>query len=88
MSGDVANNCSKQVQAAGFAPLLVPARAAARIAGISPATWSRLRASDKVPAPVRLGGRVLWRVEELRAWIAAGCPDGQKWRALRDAARR
>jgi predicted DNA-binding transcriptional regulator AlpA len=69
-------------------PLLVAAKDACQLAGVSPATWWRLRAADKIPAPVRLGGRVLWRVEELKAWIAAGCPAGQTWRTLRETVRR
>jgi predicted DNA-binding transcriptional regulator AlpA len=66
-------------------PLLVAATDACQLAGVSKATWWRLRAADKIPAHVRLGGRVLWRVEELKAWIAAGCPDGQTWRSRRAA---
>jgi predicted DNA-binding transcriptional regulator AlpA len=65
--------------------LQVGAAGAARMAGVSKATWLRLRAADKTPSPVRLGGRVLWRVEELESWIAAGCPDGKTWRARRAA---
>jgi hypothetical protein len=37
---------------------------AARLAAVSIATWWRLRAAQKVPPPVRLGGRVLWRLDE------------------------
>jgi hypothetical protein len=32
-----------------------------------------------------LGGRVLWRVEELRRWTAACCPDLLTWQALESA---
>jgi predicted DNA-binding transcriptional regulator AlpA len=64
-------------------PLLIPAPEAARLSGVSPATWHRLAAAKKVPAPVRLGGRVLWRAAELREWIAAGCPDRRTWEARR-----
>lgn len=56
-----------------FDPLLVRAPAAARLCGIAPRTWRRLAASRRVPSPVRLGGSVLWRVDELRAWCADGC---------------
>jgi hypothetical protein len=37
---------------------------------------------------VRLGGRVLWRAEELRRWCAAGCPDLRTWSALENASGR
>lgn len=66
-------------------PVLVGRRKAASLCGVSVATWHRLMAAGKVPASVRLGGRVLWRVEELRAWSAAGCPDRRTWEALRTA---
>jgi predicted DNA-binding transcriptional regulator AlpA len=69
-------------------PLQVPAAAAARLAGVSKATWHRLHAAAKVPAPNRLGGRVLWRLDELHAWIQAGCPDRTTWATLRAARRR
>jgi predicted DNA-binding transcriptional regulator AlpA len=68
-----------------FEPLLVPAPEASRICGVSEASWYRLKSSGKVPLPVRLGGRVLWRVDELRRWCAAGCPDLRTWQALENA---
>ncbi len=56
-------------------PLLVDARAAARLVGISLATWHRLKSARRIgPAPVRLGGRVLYRVGDLRLWTEWGCP--------------
>jgi predicted DNA-binding transcriptional regulator AlpA len=67
-------------------PALVPAKVAAHLTGISLASWERLHAAGKVPAPVRLGGRVLWRVQELHQFIRAGCPPG--WRAVEAARRR
>ena len=70
--------------AAAVEPLLVPAPEAARLCGISEATWYRLKAAGKLPLPLRLG-RVLWRVEELRRWCAAGCPDQRTWQALENA---
>ncbi len=60
-------------QAAGE-PLLVGAPEAARLSGISEPTWWRLHSAARVPAPVKLGGRTLWRSEELRRWVAVGCP--------------
>ena len=38
-----------------------------------------------IPKPVRLGRRVVWRVEELKAWVDAGCPPLHKWDQLRKA---
>jgi predicted DNA-binding transcriptional regulator AlpA len=34
--------------------------------------------------PVRLGTKApRWRVDELRAWLAAGAPDRQTWLKMR-----
>jgi predicted DNA-binding transcriptional regulator AlpA len=67
-------------------PLHVGGKHAGPFAGVSSATWWRLHAAGKVPAPIRLASRTLWRVSELRAWSEAGCPDRQTWDALRDSA--
>jgi predicted DNA-binding transcriptional regulator AlpA len=67
-------------------PLLVPAPEAGRLAGVSEATWYRLVAAKKVPAPVRLGGRVFWRVVEPKEWVEAGCPDRRTWEARKGVA--
>jgi predicted DNA-binding transcriptional regulator AlpA len=48
-------------------------------------TWD---AAGKLPAPIRLGGRVVWRVDEIRAWLRAGAPDREQWEALKAARRR
>lgn len=62
-------------------PLLVGAKAAAPLCGVGVATWWRLLALDRIPAPLRLGGRTLWRAEELRRWVASGCPTRRVWEA-------
>lgn len=33
----------------------------------------RLRDSGRMPAPVRLGSLLRWRVAEIEAWVAGGC---------------
>jgi predicted DNA-binding transcriptional regulator AlpA len=64
-------------------PLLVDAKQAAILCGISPASWHRLRSAGKIgPGPVRLGGRVLWRRAEIEAWVTGGCLDQQTWKVL------
>lgn len=60
---------------------LLDARAAAAMCGISRSLWLALHNSGRIPLPVRLGRRVLWRREELSAWIKAGCPSRQVWHA-------
>jgi predicted DNA-binding transcriptional regulator AlpA len=63
--------------------LLVSAAVAGPMCGRSMASWWRDHGAGRVPAPVCLGGRTLWRVEELRSWVEAGCPDRRTWEALR-----
>ena len=68
--------------------ILIPDRAAAAIAGVSRATWHRLRAADKLPPTVRLGRCVRWRRDEVVKWVQAGCPDGRTWAAMQACSRR
>ena len=63
--------------------LSVEAGEAARLCGVGRSTWYSLRKAGRVPKPVRLGRRVLWRVEELREWMAAGCPPLSRWDTLK-----
>jgi len=66
--------------------LALPARDAAALLGISRAQLWKLHSQGKLPLPVRLGTKApRWRVEELRAWLAAGCPDRETWQRLREA---
>jgi predicted DNA-binding transcriptional regulator AlpA len=62
-------------------PLLVTARQAAQLCGVSVATWWRWEAAGRTPAAVRLGGSTRWRSDELADWVQAGCPDRRSWLA-------
>lgn len=69
--------------AAAVAPLLVGGREAARMIGLSPASFYRLRSAGGFgPEPLRLGGRVVFKVSEITEWVSANCPDARTWRAL------
>jgi predicted DNA-binding transcriptional regulator AlpA len=66
-------------------PLVVDAKRLAKLlcAGVRTVrTWD---AAGKLPAPIRIGGRVVWSVAEIRAWLAAGAPDRATWAAIRAA---
>lgn len=64
--------------------LALPAKDAAALCGVSRAQWWKLHAAGKIPLPVRLGTRApRWRVDELRAWLEADCPDRQTWEKMR-----
>ncbi len=60
-------------------PLLATARTAAAMCGISVRTWRTWDAAGRIPQPVRIGRLTRWRVDELRAWVEAGCPRRREW---------
>ena len=64
--------------------LLISAKAAAALCSVAPSTWWAWASAGKVPAPIRLGRRTLWRRAELEAWVAAGCPARERWEAIRE----
>jgi predicted DNA-binding transcriptional regulator AlpA len=70
------------------APLRLDAREAARLCSVCRAHWLRMHSAGRVPAPVRLGRAVRWQTDELREWLAAGCPAAERWQALSEARRR
>ena len=66
-------------------PLLLDARSLARLLSIGVRTVRTHDAAGKLPQPVKLGGRTLWRRAEIMAWIDAGTPDRMAWDARRSA---
>lgn len=62
-------------------PLLLTARQAATVCGKSLRTWRTWDAAGWIPRPVRIGRSTLWRADELRAWVSAGCPRRAEWEA-------
>jgi excisionase family DNA binding protein len=67
---------------------LVSAEEAAALTGVSEATWHRLKAAGKTPAPVRLGGKVLYHRASLDQWIQWGCPPRKEFEARMAAKKR
>jgi len=64
--------------------LLLRTESAAAMCDVSARTWRTWDAAGKVPMPVRIGRVPFWRVEELKAWIAAGCPDRVTWQIMQN----
>lgn len=62
--------------------LLASARVAAELCGKSLRTWRMWDAAGWIPRPVRIGRSTLWRVDELRAWVAAACPRREAWESI------
>ncbi len=68
-------------------PLLLDAKKAATMLGIGRTHLYALHSSGRLPLPLRLGRRTLWRTDELKNWVAAGCPSRQKWLGMQEKKR-
>jgi len=62
--------------------VLVDAKTAAAMCSVSRSTWLGWDAAGLCPAPVRIGGRVLWCSPTIRRWALAGCPGREDWEAM------
>src|SRR4051794_876287 len=68
----------------GLLPILVDAETAAALLDISRAQFHRLNSAGQIPEPVRLSDRcVKWSVDDLRAWVASGCPNTSTWNRMK-----
>jgi len=72
---------TRSVDQAHADTLLVSAKQAAAMCGKSLRTWRTWDAAGWIPRPVRIGRSTLWRANELREWVAAGCPRRAEWEA-------
>lgn len=65
----------------GIAPAIIGARGVAKLLSVSERTIWMLHSSGRLPLPIRLPATrcVRWRVDELQAWILAGCPHRDRW---------
>jgi predicted DNA-binding transcriptional regulator AlpA len=66
-------------------PLVADAADVAVMLRISVRTVRTWDAAGKLPKPIRIGGRVVWRLDELRDWLNADAPDRETWTARRAA---
>lgn len=62
------------------APLLLTTDQAASLLNIGRTLLYSMHTSGQLgPLPIRLGRRTLWRHDELKRWVLAGCPPRIKW---------
>jgi len=59
--------------------LLLRCGEAARLCAVSKVSWHRWDSAGRIPQGLKIGGAKVWRRAELEAWIAAGCPNREKW---------
>lgn len=69
-------------------PLVIDAKRLAKLLCGGLKTIRTWDAAGKLPAPLRIGGRVLWRVDEINAWLEAGAPNRATWEAMKAASRK
>jgi len=62
------------IQLAEIEPLLIDAKTAAALCGVSERSWYTLIAAGIAPPSIKLSGRRLWRMDILRRWVQANCP--------------
>ena len=69
-------------------PLVVDARRLGKFLCAGLRTVRAWDAAGKLPSPIRLGGKFVCRLDEIRDWLAAGAPRRAEWQARRAAARK
>lgn len=57
---------------------LIAADQLAAMLDVSTRTVWRLLSTGRIVQPIRIGGSVRWRLDEVRDWIAKGCPEAIK----------
>lgn len=73
-------------RAAAIDALMIDAERLAQLLDVSVSLVRKMDRSGKIPAPLKLGSCVRWRVDEIAAWVRADCPDRQRWAIMREAA--
>lgn len=63
--------------------LVVRAKELARLLNVSLVSIRRMDSAGKLPKPIKLGGCVVWRIDEIQDWLAAGSPTREKWEAMK-----
>ena len=60
--------------------LLVNIDQAAKLIGVGRTLFYSMHSTGQLgPVPIRFGRRILWRVDELKRWVQAGCPKRHQW---------
>jgi predicted DNA-binding transcriptional regulator AlpA len=65
---------------AGQIRLALNAAEAAVAIGLSERSFRRGLAAGRIPRGVKIGGRSVWPISVLEAWLAAGAPPNTEWK--------
>lgn len=67
-------------------PLLCDVKTAAAMLGVGRSLFYQMAADGRLgPVGIRLGKKRLFRLDELRKWVVAGCPTRERWLAKMEA---
>lgn len=78
ISASPAHQAATPDHGAAAIPKLLTIRDLARILKLSPRSIWRLVRNRQLPGPLRIGGSIRWRAEEIVKWIANGCERDSK----------
>lgn len=76
------------VSAAGIESAVFTRKELAKYLHRSIATTYRDDELGRIPAPIQLGGRQVWRRAEIDSWLEAGAPPRDEWEARRATAKK
>jgi DNA-binding transcriptional MerR regulator len=65
--------------------LAVGMRDLARMLGVSGATLARWKAAGLLLPGLRKNGRILYPLDQVRRWLAAGMPDAKTWKTMQQS---
>ena len=68
-------------------PLLVGAKQAAAMCGISLRLWWRQSSMGLIPKPLKIGRKTLWRVSDLKLWVELELPNRERFEDLKKQSR-
>lgn len=71
-----------ELSPAKIPPLLLRAKDAAQVCGLSVSTWYAMMSAGRTPQSLKLGKARLWRTDILRRWVGENCPPIDKFESL------
>ena len=74
-SAKVPRRSADQSVTVGNLPELLTIRELAKVLKLSPRSIWRLVKNHQLPVPVRIGGSIRWRAEDIIRWINDGCQE-------------
>lgn len=66
-------------------PIIYDAADMRRLLRCSAATMHRRLAAGQMIRPLKWGGKLVWRVAEVKLWVEAGMPTADEWEARKKA---